>query len=51
VDGDGDLDVLLHFPTWESGIVCGVPEATLTARTTAGLSVAGSDSVATVGCG
>ena len=33
VDGDGDLDLLLHFLTQETGIACGDTEATLTGET------------------
>ncbi len=50
VDGDGDTDVVLHFQTQATGIRCGALFASLTARTEAGQSVQGSDSVRTVGC-
>ena len=51
VDGDGDLDLVLHFETQETGIQCGDTSASLTGRTFAGLFIQGSDSVRTVGGG
>jgi hypothetical protein len=50
VDEDGDLDLLLHFNTQETGITCGDTEATLTGETFSGESITGSDSVVTVNC-
>jgi len=50
VDGDGDLDMILHFPTASAGIVCGATSALLTGRTSGGQPVKGVDSVRTVGC-
>ncbi|HEX6202680.1 MAG TPA: hypothetical protein VF100_06740 [Thermoanaerobaculia bacterium] len=50
VDGDGDLDLLLHFRTPATGIQCGDTTATLTAETFGGDAVSGSDSLVTVGC-
>jgi len=50
VDGDGDLDMVLHFETADSGIRCGDTSASLTGRTLTGQAIAGSDSVNTVGC-
>ncbi|MGB5661141.1 MAG: hypothetical protein WBO54_16845 [Thermoanaerobaculia bacterium] len=47
VDRDGDLDMLVHFKTWQTGISCGDAEAALTGKTFADLSVAGSDSIKT----
>jgi hypothetical protein len=48
VDYDGDLDLLLHFRTQETGIQCGDSDATLTGTTWDGTSVTGTDSVNTV---
>ena len=50
VDGDGDLDMILHFRTEETGIMCGDIAASLTGQTNAGLAIKGSDSIKTVGC-
>ncbi|MBN1274252.1 MAG: hypothetical protein JXB26_18470 [Candidatus Aminicenantes bacterium] len=50
VDGDGDLDLILHFKTQETGIQCGDTQAFLTGRTIDGKFIEGSDSVRTVGC-
>lgn len=50
VDGDGDLDLVLHFRTQETGIQCGDTEATLTGQTFDGQPIQGSDSIVTVSC-
>lgn len=50
VDGDGDLDLVLHFRTQETGIACGDTEASLTGETFEGQALQGSDSIVTVGC-
>lgn len=50
VDNDGDLDMIVHFSTQESGIVCGATAASLTGQTNTGQAIKGSDSVRTVGC-
>lgn len=50
VDGDGDLDLLLHFRTQETGIQCGFTSAFLTGETFDGQVIEGSDSIKTVGC-
>ena len=50
VDGDGDLDLVLHFRTQEAGIQCGDTEASLTGETFDGQAIQGSDSIVTVGC-
>ena len=49
-DGDGDLDLVLHFRTQEAGIQCGDTEASLTGETFDGQAIQGSDSIVTVGC-
>ncbi len=49
-DGDGDLDLVLHFRTQDTGIVCGAAYASLTGSTFGGQAIAGSDSINTVGC-
>jgi hypothetical protein len=51
IDGDGDLDLLLHFPTEELRIFRSATEATLTAHTADGTLVVGTDSVRIVGGG
>lgn len=50
VDGDGDIDMILHFNTQATGIQCGDTSASLTGETFGGQEVAGSDSVKTAGC-
>lgn len=50
VDGDGDLDMVLHFVTQDTGITCGNTFALLTAVTFGGETVKGFDSIETVGC-
>lgn len=49
-DGDGDLDMVLHFNTQETGIQCGDTSASLTGQTFGGQAIQGSDSIVTVGC-
>lgn len=49
-DGDGDLDLVLHFRTQNTGIMCGNASASLTGSTVGGQRIRGSDSVDTVGC-
>jgi len=48
VDGDGDIDMILHFKTQDTGIAAGDTSANLTANTTAGIPIWGTDSVRTV---
>ena len=50
VDGDGDLDMLLHFDVPASGILCGDTSVTLVGATLGGQNFQGSDSVTTIGC-
>ena len=50
VDGDGDVDLILHVKTQTTGIRCGDTSAALTARRFGGQPIGGSDSVNTVGC-
>jgi hypothetical protein len=50
VDGDGDMDVVFHFNTQDSGIACDDTDATLTGETFGGVTVTGSDSVKIVKC-
>jgi hypothetical protein len=45
VDGDGDLDLMLHFSTQDAAIPCGATSATLTAP-----GITASDVVTTTGC-
>jgi hypothetical protein len=48
VDGDGDLDLLLHFRTRDTGIAPGDTEACVTGQTYDGVPIMGCDSVRTV---
>ena len=50
VDGDGDIDMVLHFNTQDTGIVCGVTSVSLIGETLSGQVIAGSDFIKTVGC-
>jgi hypothetical protein len=50
VDGDGDMDLVLHFKTQETGIQCGDTHASLVGSTFGGQSIDGYDSIRTVGC-
>ena len=50
VDQDGDLDLVLHFRTRETGIQCDDTEASLTAETFDGQPIQASDTIVTVGC-
>lgn len=50
VDGDGDIDMILHFNTQTTGIQCGEISATLTGETLDGQMIKGSDDINTVGC-
>jgi hypothetical protein len=50
VDGDGDIDMILHFETQDTGIMCGDTSAFLTGETFDGQMIEGSDSIKTVGC-
>jgi hypothetical protein len=49
-DVDGDLDMILHFNTQETGIQCRDTSASLTGKTFSGQAIQGSDSIVTVGC-
>jgi hypothetical protein len=50
VNGDGKLDLVLHFNTQATGIPCGNTSAFLTGDTRGGQAIEGSDSIQTVGC-
>jgi len=50
VDRDGDIDLLFHFKTQETGIQCGDTAATLIGETWGGTAISGIDSINTVGC-
>ena len=45
IDGDGDIDLLLHFDTEKLNLTVSNTEATLTGQTTEGREISGSDSV------
>lgn len=49
VDGDGLVDLLLHFPTEDAGFVDGDTEAELVGQTDDGADVVGTDAIRTVG--
>ena len=50
VNGDGKLDMVLHFPTQQTGISCGTTTVTLTGQTTSGQPISGTAQIKTVGC-
>jgi hypothetical protein len=50
VDGDGDIDLILHFKTQATRIQCGDRSASITGKTYSGQMIQGADSVKTVGC-
>jgi hypothetical protein len=52
VDEDGDMDLLFHFNTQDTGIQCGDTEATLTGMTFGGepITITGTDTIVTVNC-
>jgi hypothetical protein len=50
VDGDGGTDLILHFNTQDTDIVCGHTSASLTGETFGGRMIEGADSIKTVGC-
>jgi hypothetical protein len=50
VDRDGDLDLVLHFRTQETGIRCRDTSAPLTGQTFDGQVITGADSIKTLGC-
>jgi hypothetical protein len=50
VDGDGDIDMILHFNTQDTGIQCGDTSASLTGTTFDGQEIEGADSIRTVRC-
>ena len=50
VNRDGFPDMVFHFKTQETGIVCGDTEATLMGETFGGTQFMGMDTVKTVGC-
>jgi len=51
VDGDGLVDLLLHFPSADAGFAAGDTTATLSGRTVDGVAAVGSDAIRTVGGG
>ena len=50
VNGDGVVDLVLHFPVADSGIACGDEAVTLTGYTLGGAPISGTDSITTVPC-
>jgi len=50
VDGDGDLDLMLHFRTQDAAIPCGATSASLTGQTFSAQAIQGTDTISTSGC-
>jgi len=50
VDGDGDLDLMLHFRTQDAAIPCGATSASLTGQTFTAQAIQGTDTITTTGC-
>lgn len=50
IDGDGDMDFLLHFETQRTGIRCGDGEVRLSGETFDGTAFSGTDRLRTVQC-
>jgi len=50
VNLDGYMDLITHFKTQDTGIVCGNAEATLSGRLLDGMAFEGTDTFRTVGC-
>ena len=50
VNGDGRVDLVLHFNVQDTGIACGDTVAVLTGTTLNGQPFSGADSIQTVGC-
>lgn len=50
VDGDGDVDLLMHVATAAVPLVCGQTQIGVQGATVSGVRVRGSDTVVTVGC-
>jgi probable HAF family extracellular repeat protein len=50
VDGDGRMDLVLHFGTRDTGIQCDDTEVVLTGATFDGGALQGTDAISTVGC-
>lgn len=50
VNKDGKMDIIFHFKTQDTGIICGSESAALTGKTISGKIIKGTDSVKTVGC-
>ena len=50
LNGDGQLDLVLHFRTQDSGIQCGDTSVSITGQTVDGTPIQGFDSITTVGC-
>jgi len=49
-DGDGRIDLILHFNTRDTRLECGTPPFPSTGMTFSGQTIEGSDSIQTVGC-
>lgn len=50
VNGDRIADLVVHFKTQDTGILCGNTSVTLIGKTYDGLDIKGSDFISTVGC-
>lgn len=49
VDGDGDIDLVLHFQLVDTGLTCSATEGTLTGETFEGTSIEGTDAIRMIG--
>lgn len=50
VNRDGKLDMVLHFPTQQTGMTCGTTTVTLTGQTNNGQPISGTAPIRTVSC-
>jgi hypothetical protein len=50
LNGDGQLDLVLHFRTQDIGVQCSDTSVSITGQTLNGILIQGSDSITTVGC-
>jgi uncharacterized protein (TIGR02145 family) len=50
VDGDGDIDLVVHFKTQDIGVQCGDLELEISGETFDGVPISGVNQIVTVGC-